>query len=341
MRFSVCIPTFHRPQGLIRALESFQRQTYRGRFEIIVCDNDSDPAVEKLVRDFNITARVPAAYFGQGGGIQEVRSRLAHEARGELVLMIDDDESACPGLLEAYDRLLTRNGDVVAAGGPCRVIWEDPPPAWVESYVQDRTASNLWGRYEPYEELTIGVGVSIWGGNMVFRRPVFEFTGFRPDIYQGRNRGDGESGLIAELAVRNLKTAFVPQAAVLHFMDRSRYNLRYVRRTASYLGAPFAYRRWHQANKSLGLYASEACKIGAQYYKTWLHYAYRRLFGTKITSRRIGVEFRAHVGFFQLRYILWLMRDPAFRGACDQSDFRPEVCLRAYQESLRAEGERP
>ena len=249
MKFSVCIPTFRRPEGLTRALDSFKDQTYKDLFEIIVCDNDEDPKIENQVLEYNRMAKIQVQYVSQGGGIQEVRSRLAWEAKGDLVLMIDDDESACPELLDLYEQLFTRHEDIVAAGGPCVIRWEDAPPGWVKDYVEHRRETSLWGRYEPYDELKIGVGVNIWGGNMVFRRSIFAFTGFRPDILKGRNMGNGESGLIADIASRGLKTAFIPAAYVLHHMDKSRYNMKYVRKTASYPGISFAYVRWHHADK--------------------------------------------------------------------------------------------
>ena len=164
MRFSVCIPTFRRPRELLRALAGFQNQTYRHPFEIIVCDNDTDRGIENRINEFNGSAKVPARYLSQGGGIQEVRSRLANEARGDLILMIDDDESACPELLDVYARLFSENEDLAAAGGPCKVVWVDAPPAWIRDYVDQRRETNLWGRFEPCAETRIGVGVNVWEG---------------------------------------------------------------------------------------------------------------------------------------------------------------------------------
>ncbi len=40
MNFSVCIPTYNRPAGLVRALNSFHNQTYDKAFEIILIITD-------------------------------------------------------------------------------------------------------------------------------------------------------------------------------------------------------------------------------------------------------------------------------------------------------------
>lgn len=332
MKFSVCIPTFNRPKGLIRAIDSFQNQTYNKPFEIIVCDNASDPEIEKLVHKYNQTAKIKVKYFGQEGGIHQVRSRLVYEARGDLILMIDDDESACSELLDIYNKLFEDHKDLAAAGGPCIINWEDTPPEWVLNYIEDRRVSTLWGRYEPHDEFKIGVGVGIWGGDMVLRRQLFVYTGFRPDVFKGRNMGDGESGLMIDIANRKLKTAYVPEAYVLHYMNKSRFNLDYVRTTASYMGIPFAYWRWHQARKSIYKYITEIFRIFKIYYKVWIKYVYFHFFTSEITNSKINVEFHANVGLFQIKYIYWLITDRYFRVNCDWDDFRPKSCIKLYND---------
>jgi len=146
--------------------------------------------------------------------------------------------------------------------------------------------------------------------------------------------GNGESGLMADIAKRKLKTAYVPEAYVLHYMDESRYNMRYVRNTASYMGIPFAYYRWHKAEKSFYQYASEVFRIGKRYYKKWTKYIFYCFFKTKITDGKIGNAFHSNVGFFQIKYILWLMTDNHFRVVCDWDDFRPKSILKLYQDSF-------
>ena len=106
MRFSVCIPTLNRAEKLIRALDSFQVQTYKEPFEILVCDNACNQDVCKMILKYNETARVQVKYTSQLGGIQQVRSRLVLESIGDLIVMIDDDESACAELLQVTTVLI-------------------------------------------------------------------------------------------------------------------------------------------------------------------------------------------------------------------------------------------
>jgi len=335
MKFSVCIPTFNRPAGLVRALDGFQRQSYNKPFEIIVVDNACDNEIKELVHHYNKTAMIKVKYFAQEGGIQQVRSRLVIESRGNLILMIDDDESPGENLLDVYDRVFSRYKDLAAAGGPCVVKWEDTPPDWVLGYMEGKRVSNLWGRYEPQDDFQIGKDVGIWGGNMVLKREVFEYTGFRPDVFKRKNLGSGETGLLNEISSRNLKTAFVPDAQLFHYMDKSRFNLKYVRHTASYMGVPIAYRRWHKSRKSFFEFSAEIFKIIKHHYKFWIKWITFVCFKRKKTRQRINVEFWSNVGLYQIKYIYWILTDPYIRLSCDWDDFRPESCLRLYEEYFK------
>jgi GT2 family glycosyltransferase len=50
------IPTYKRPRTLLQALRSLQEQTLPD-FEIVVVENAADSEVEKMVAEFNLTAK--------------------------------------------------------------------------------------------------------------------------------------------------------------------------------------------------------------------------------------------------------------------------------------------
>ena len=93
---SVTILNYRRRTDLVRTLQSVQSQNY-GSFEIIVVDNDSgDGTVEYLAQEFP-EVRVLALEHNLGCG---GRNRGVEAARGEIVVMLDND--VC---LEAGDEL--------------------------------------------------------------------------------------------------------------------------------------------------------------------------------------------------------------------------------------------
>lgn len=166
---------------------------------------------------------------------------------------------------------------------------------------------------------------------MVLRRQVFEYTGFRPDIFNGINMGDGETGLLIDLVRRNLEIAFVPDAYVHHHMDKSRYNLNYVRQTAKYYGAPLAYWKWHKTRKTLLGFVFEIGRICLKYHRAWIKYVIFCMFSKKIISRKIDIVLSAYSGFEQIKFIYLLITDRYFLISCDWDDFRPESCIKLYE----------
>ncbi|UZW55979.1 glycosyltransferase [Sphingobium sp. JS3065] len=120
-RIIVCIATCNRPQGLRRTLESLAAQQTRHDLDILVADNDADrqegmAVVERLAAQgyrWPIEALLVAER-----GIPLVRNALVAAALARPgvthVAMLDDDESASPGWIDAMmDTALRHQADVV------------------------------------------------------------------------------------------------------------------------------------------------------------------------------------------------------------------------------------
>ena len=139
MYSSVIIPTYHRPQSLIRTLRSLQDQTL-ANFETIVVDNAADPQTERMVVEFNQKARHEARYVSHpSGGNTGARHRGAREARGDLLVFTDDDVTFAPRWLEAHLEAYDEEPEMAAAAGPVEPMWETRPPQWLIDYLQTRT----------------------------------------------------------------------------------------------------------------------------------------------------------------------------------------------------------
>jgi len=119
----VCIATCNRPQGIRRTLESLAAQQTRHRLEILVADNDATrregmAVVEKMA---SAGYRWPIeALLVAERGIPLVRNALAAAALARPsathVAMLDDDEAASPGWIDAMVETAGRWGADIVGG---------------------------------------------------------------------------------------------------------------------------------------------------------------------------------------------------------------------------------
>lgn len=123
-RFTIAIPTFNRAEWLARCVRSALAQTH-GSFEVLVSDNASDDATPQVLAELAdprlITIRQPRNI----GPIPNWNACVEH-ARGEFIVMLNDDDYLAPDFLRSCEGLVTNHatpvrvlvalGDVVNPG---------------------------------------------------------------------------------------------------------------------------------------------------------------------------------------------------------------------------------
>ncbi|MFE9674620.1 glycosyltransferase [Streptomyces sp. NPDC006259] len=103
MAVSVVVPTRDRTTRLLLTLTALGHQTLdRERFEVVLVDDAPERgAVDQVLSALPAGLPVRSATTG-GRGVACARNTGARLARGELLLFLDDDTMATPGLLEAH-----------------------------------------------------------------------------------------------------------------------------------------------------------------------------------------------------------------------------------------------
>jgi glycosyltransferase involved in cell wall biosynthesis len=104
---SVIVSTYNRPDALDVAMRSLSRQSDR-RFEIVVADDGSGPATERVVRDW--AARAPvvvkhAWHEDRGFRLAEIRNLGIRESAGRYLVFLDGDCITRPSFVAAHRRL--------------------------------------------------------------------------------------------------------------------------------------------------------------------------------------------------------------------------------------------
>lgn len=225
MDCSVIICTYNRAGILRENLSTLQRQAYApGRLEILVVDNcssDDTPAVAGMFAD---NVRHPVRYvYESRQGLSHARNSGYREARGEVVIFLDDDalpekNTWVANLMKAF-----RDPQVGAAGGDIHLCWPGSGrPDWVHDFLLPNLGKT---GFDYRREEALHYPNYPWGGNIAFRKAhLQQVEGFSPQL--GRN-GDAQlSGEETEVCLRleaaGKEIRYVPDAAVGHLVAPER-----------------------------------------------------------------------------------------------------------------------
>jgi len=132
---SVIVPTHNpHPGRLARTLAGLAAQTLPAdAWETLLVDNASSPALASAAppaRPANLRIVSEPAL-----GLTAARRRGLCEARGELCVLVDDDNVLAPGHLAHAVRIFSAYPKLGAAGGPSRPEFEAPPPEWAREFL--------------------------------------------------------------------------------------------------------------------------------------------------------------------------------------------------------------
>lgn len=126
---SICICTFKRPEILKRSIEAILAQDSNNIFtySIIIVDNDQLRSAEPTVNKFGQCVVYDVEPVQN---ISMARNRAISHAKGDYIVLIDDDE--IPGnqwLLNLYNTHQRYKKDGVL--GPVKPLYDDNTPAWL------------------------------------------------------------------------------------------------------------------------------------------------------------------------------------------------------------------
>ena len=121
MLITVFTPAYNRAHLLPRVYESLCRQTFRD-FEWIIVDDGSTDDTESVVNSQFImhNSQFPVRYYYQeNGGKHRAINRGVKEAKGELFLILDSDDTLPPNSLELINYYYQQIKENAAFGGVC------------------------------------------------------------------------------------------------------------------------------------------------------------------------------------------------------------------------------
>ncbi|MBN9044311.1 MAG: glycosyltransferase [Rhizobiales bacterium] len=221
----VTLPTFRRPEHLIRTLDTLNAQITSRRFAVVVIENEAE---EKA------GAKVAAPLFeaGKYSGMLIVESHRgncnAYNAgwlmamtffpKFKYVIVIDDDELADPAWIENMTATAERFG-VSLVGGPQYPIFEKP-------------GSEKWAKHPvflPHYDRTGPVPVIYSSGNLLIARPVLEAIGYPFMDLKFNFTGGGDSDFISRSMGKGFKVAWCQEGIVRETVPARRLERDWIR----------------------------------------------------------------------------------------------------------------
>lgn len=202
---SVVVITRNRASWLRRCLESVARQSYRP-MEVVVVDSSDGRESEAIAE---AVPSVRYVRFPQGRrGMPSARNAGVREARGDVVVFLDDDCEASPGWLAALASTY-RDPTVDGAGG--KVV---DPVVILGRVRRFLTSGEPWAEPDDGDLQPAEVDF-LQGGNMSFRRELLMAAGGFDPEYTGSNYRE-ETDLCFRLRRMGHRLVYVPRAAVTH-----------------------------------------------------------------------------------------------------------------------------
>jgi peptidoglycan/xylan/chitin deacetylase (PgdA/CDA1 family) len=206
---SVVIPTRNRSRQLRACLASLETQTAAaGEFEVVVVDDGSTDETRSLLSSLKPRFALTVVE-ASGAGVSAARNAGAARAAGAVLLFLDDDEEADPGLVSGHLALHRRERGVAGQGAIARRVPDGADPyARMQAQEGNERIHELAGRPLTYWDCC--------AGNLSVAREVFDAVGgFATDMPR-----ENDTELAYRLHAAGVRFVFLPDARATELRTR-------------------------------------------------------------------------------------------------------------------------
>ena len=235
---SIIICTYNRDKYIYQALQSLAQNDFStDLYEIVLINNNSTDQTEAQCKAFqqdypHITFRY---FIETNQGLSHARNRGIYEAKGDILIYVDDDAFVNKEYLRAYYELFMQRSEVRAAGGPIIPHYETKPPKWFSYFTRELITGYL------YQGNKIGKFKRKYpgGGNAAYRKEVFETVGlFNVDLgRKGENLvGAEEKDIFDKMTALNMEILYTPDAILYHIIPEKKLTKEYFNRLTYSIG---------------------------------------------------------------------------------------------------------
>jgi glycosyltransferase involved in cell wall biosynthesis len=211
---SVVMPTYRRAHGLRRVLAPLLADP--AATEVVVVVDGSEDGSFELLQELAASHPALRPRFQANAGEAAARQTGIEHASGEIVLLLDDDVEAAPGLVAGHA--------AAHAGGEDAVVVGYMPPEPPRSGDPDAFSTLLYAeayeaRCRTYEQEPDSILRHLWAGNVSLPRAAALRVGMGTDDFQERYHPDRELGM--RLLAAGLTGRFDRSLRATHLYERS------------------------------------------------------------------------------------------------------------------------
>jgi len=237
--FSIIICTYNRDKYIYDTLKYIAINDFsKEKYEIVLINNIStDNTEQEIFRFENDYPDIPIQYFVETNqGLSHARNRGIKEAKGDVLIFLDDDSFVAKDYLANLEENLKINADLAAFGGKIAPLFETGvPPAWLSKWTYSWVSAIDMGATT---KLFLGKQYPI-GANMGFTKACIEKYGtFNTALGRSKKNlmGGEEKDLFGRIMKNNEKVYYFPNIEVNHVIPESRTTKEYIIRMGQGIG---------------------------------------------------------------------------------------------------------
>ena len=236
---TVIICTYNRAKYIGPLLESIATNDLeKSEFEIVLVDNNCTDNTREICEAFAAAHKdVQFRYVVEPEqGLSAARNKGIKEAKGELIVYVDDDALVDAGYLRTIVEYMSAHPEIDAVGGPIIPLYETAEPKWMTRYTKELLCGYLYFG----EEIRPFPGERYpGGGNAAYRAKVFEKVGlFNTNL--GR-KGDGlmgseEKDIFDKMKAQGMRFMYLPKMILHHIIPQKKLERDYFDRLTYQIG---------------------------------------------------------------------------------------------------------
>ena len=216
---TVIICTYNRAKYISPLLESIAANDLsKSEYEILLVDNNCTDNTHEICDAFAAAHKeVNFRYVVEPEqGLSSARNKGIKEAKGDIIIYIDDDALIDKDYLRIYSEWFASHPETMACGGPIEPLYETQEPKWMTPYT--KALLTAWMNYgDKVREYPKGRYPG--GGNAAYRKEVFEKVGFFNTALGrkgGNLMGSEEKDIFDKMHARGMQVLYLPTPVLHH-----------------------------------------------------------------------------------------------------------------------------